>query len=110
MLIEDVKLRNGSSSYLIWAEGLFEVRVLEEARDGQDVGAGVHEDEVEDAGQIQSRYPGIVLHYLVQQRRHFLNKHRVKGQQKLQDAMNGYQHAGERNPIHIQVLKSLYTP
>ncbi len=45
----------------------------EEASDGKEVGAGVHEDEEEYAGGVQARQLRVVRHDPVQQDRHLLN-------------------------------------
>lgn len=48
------KINKKESSHLIGAECLAQVRVLEEARDGQHIGARVHHDEEEDAAEVEA--------------------------------------------------------
>jgi hypothetical protein len=45
------------------AECLLQMRVLQETGDGQNVGAVVHENEEENAGQIEARHRGVVLKF-----------------------------------------------
>ena len=49
------------------------VRHGEEASDRQEVGAGVHQDEEEDAGGVQARQLRVVRHDPVQEDRHLLH-------------------------------------
>lgn len=51
--------------------------------DGQHVGAGVHHDEEEDPGEVESLQVRVVLHHHVQQIGHFLHQDGVKGQEQL---------------------------
>ena len=71
-------------AHLVWPESLFEVGVLEEARDGKHIGAGVHHDEEEGARQVEPRQAWVVLHHQEQQRGHLLHQHWVECQQQLQ--------------------------
>ena len=45
----------------VWSEGLLHVGVLEEPGDGEDVGAGVHQDEEEHSSGEDTGELGIVL-------------------------------------------------
>ena len=74
-----------SSSYLIRAECLPEVCILEESCNWQNVGAGVHHDEEEHATEVHPGQGGIILHDQVQQRGYLLDQHRVKGQEQLEE-------------------------
>lgn len=50
----------------------------------QHVGARVHHDEEEDAGQIEALQVGVVLHHQVQDVGHLLHQDGVEGQQQLE--------------------------
>lgn len=49
----------------------------------QHVGAGVHHNEEEDAGEVEALQVGVVLHHQVQHVGHLLHQDGVKGQQQL---------------------------